>query len=124
MFHGGGLFEAGIRSGAMAKKRQLVLTRSRKDASPDDPLPPLGSQRDVLAALAPFNTAPDGGPPGLGTMTLWGPGMTMSLPTTQPQITQVIANLTDEEIALPVLMRACKALGWAMTDLSTGRTFG
>jgi hypothetical protein len=108
----------------MAKKRQLVLTRSRKDASPDDPLPPLGSQKEVLAALAPFNTSPDGGPPGLGTMTLWGPGMTVSLPTTQKEITQLIANLTDEEIALPVLMRACKSLGWAMTDLSTGRTFG
>jgi hypothetical protein len=108
----------------MARKRQLILTRSRKGAGSDEPLQPLGSQKEVLAALAPYNTAPDGGAPGMGTMTLWGPGMTVSVPTTQAQVTQLIAHMTDEEIALPVLMRACKALGWAMTDLETGRSFG
>jgi hypothetical protein len=108
----------------MAKRRQLILTRSKRDLPADSPLPPLGTEKEVLAALAPYNTAPDGGPPGLGTMTLWGPGMTVSLPTTQQEITQLIAHLTDEEIAMPVLMRACQALNWAMTDLETGRTFG
>jgi hypothetical protein len=50
--------------------------------------------------------------------------MTVLMPTTQPVITQLIAHMTDEEIAMPVLMRLCKALGWAMTDLETGRSFG
>lgn len=108
----------------MAKKRQLILTRSRKGADASGELSPLGKPAEVIGLLAPFNTAPDGGPPGLGTMTLWGPGMTVLMPTTQPVITQLIAHMTDEEIAMPVLMRMCKTLGWAMTDLETGRSFG
>jgi hypothetical protein len=108
----------------MAKKRQLILTRSRRDAAADSPLASLGKPDEVIAALADYNTAPDGGAAGLGTITLWGPGMTVLMPTTQPTITQLIAHMTDEEIAMPVLMRMCKALGWAMTDLETGRTFG
>jgi hypothetical protein len=108
----------------MARRRQLILTRSKRDLAEDSPLPPLGSQKEVLAALAAYNTAPDGGAPGLGTMTLWGPGMTISLPTTQIEITQLIAHLTDEEIAMPVLMRACRELQWSMTDLESGRSFG
>jgi hypothetical protein len=108
----------------MARKRQLILTRSRKDAPAESGLAPLGKPEEVIRALAPFNTSPDGGPPGLGTMTLWGPGMTVLMPTTQPLITQLIAHLTDEEIAMPVLMRLCKALGWSMTDLESGRSFG
>jgi hypothetical protein len=86
---------------------------------------PLGTADEVVARLAPFNTAPDGGAAGsLGTVTLHGPGMVVLMPTTQKSITQLIASLTDEEIALPVLMRACKSLGWAMMDMETGRTFG
>jgi hypothetical protein len=108
----------------MARKRQLILTKSKKASAGDGSLQPLGNQKEVLTALEPYNTAPDGGAPGMGTMTLWGPGMTVSLPTTQPQVTQLIVHMTDEEIAMPVLMRACRALGWAMTDLETGRSFG
>ncbi len=108
----------------MARKRQLILSRSRKDAGADGVVPPLGSQREVLTALAPYNTAPDGGPPGLGALILWGPGMTMTLATTQKEVAQLLVHMSDEEIAMPVLMRACKALGWAMTDLETGRSFG
>ena len=33
-------------------------------------------------------------------------------------------DVAHEEIAMPVLMRLCKTLGWAMTDLETGRSFG
>lgn len=108
----------------MAKRRQLILSRSRKDAGADGALPALGSQKEVIALLAPYNTAPDGGAPGLGAIILWGPGMTMTLATTQPQVAQLLVHMTDEDIAMPVLMRACKALGWAMTDLETGRSFG
>src|SRR5262249_9493498 len=96
----------------------------RREAGASE-MEPLGSGDQVLKLLAPFNTAPDGGPPGsLGTMTLHGPGMTVLFPTTQKTVTKLIANMTDEEIALPVLMRACKTLGWVMMDMETGRTFG
>ena len=88
-------------------------------------MPPLGTRDDVVTLLAPFNTGPDGSPAAsLGTLTMYGPGMTVLMPTTQKTITQLIANLTDEEIALPVLMRACKTLGWTMMDMESGRTFG
>ena len=108
----------------MARKRQIVLMKKREGGSSAD-LTPLGSGDDVLRCLAPYNTAPDGSPAAsLGTVTLYGPGMTVLMPTTQKSITQLIANLSDEEIALPVLMRACKALGWSMMDMESGRTFG
>jgi hypothetical protein len=107
----------------MAKRRQIVLMKRREAGSSE--MEPLGAADKVVALLAPYNTAPDGGPGGsLGTVTLYGPGMTVLMPTTQKVITQLIANLSDEEIALPVLMRACKALGWAMMDMESGRTFG
>src|ERR1700690_3234199 len=107
----------------MAKRRQIVLMKRREPGSAE--MDPLGSAERVLALLAPYNTAPDGDAPGsLGTITLHGPGMTVLMPTTQKIITQLIANLTEEEIAMPVLLRACKALGWAMMDMETGRTFG
>jgi hypothetical protein len=106
----------------MARRRQIVL--SRRTNGNDGELEPIGNPDEVIALLAPYNTAPDGSPPGLGALTLYGPGMTLTMPTTQPRITQLIANLTDEEIAMPVLMRACKALEWTMIDMESGRTFG
>src|SRR5215470_13261961 len=97
----------------MSRRRQIVLMKKR-DAGATD-MEPLGSGDQVQRLLAPFNTASDGGPSGsLGTLTLHGPGMIVLLPTTQRVVTQLIANMTDEEIALPVLMRACKTLGWVM----------
>jgi hypothetical protein len=108
----------------MARKRQIVLMK-KGGGSNGAEMPPLGSGDDVLKLLAPYNTAPDGSPgASLGTVTMYGPGMIVLMPTTQKTITQLIANLTDEEIALPVLMRACKALGWTMVDMESGRTFG
>lgn len=108
----------------MARKRQIVLMKARRPGAEASEMSPLGSAADVVAALSNYNTGPDGGPPGLGTMTMYGPGMVVLMPTTQKTITQLIAHLTDEEIALPVLLRACKALGWAMMDMESGRTFG
>jgi len=107
----------------LAKKRQIVLMRSKPAGSTE--MEPLGSTDDVLRSLAPFNTAPDGAPGGaVGTMSLHGPGMVILMPTTQPRVLQLMANLTDEEIAMPVLMRACKSLGWAMVDMESGKSFG
>jgi hypothetical protein len=104
----------------LAKRRQIVLSRRASGGE----LEPIGKPDEVAAMLAPFNTAPDGGPAGLGALTLYGPGLTMTMPTTQPQITQLIANMNEEEIAMPVLMRLCRSLGWTMTDIESGRTFG
>ncbi len=107
----------------MARKRQIVLMRAKREGQAE--MEPLGTAPEVLAALAPFNTAPDGAPGGaIGTVTLHGPGMMILMATTQPKVLQLMANLTDEEIALPVLMRACKSLGWSMMDMESGRTFG
>jgi|SRR5690606_24170408 len=107
----------------MARKRQIVLMKSTRGSGGE--MEPLGTAEDVLDKLARFNTAPDGGPPGsLGTLTLHGPGMVVLMPTTQKTITQLIVSVTDEDIGVPVLMRVCKKLGWAMTDMETGRTFG
>lgn len=111
----GGVFE-------LAKRRQIIL--SRRQEAQGDALEPIGKPDEVLKLLAPFNTAPDGAQPGMGAITLYGPGLSMTMPTTQPQITQLIANMTDEEIAMPVLIRLCRALEWTMTDLETGRKFG
>jgi hypothetical protein len=107
----------------LAKKRQIVLMKSRPKGSAE--MEPLGGPDEVLRALAPYNTAPDGAPGGaVGTMTLHGPGMMILMATTQPKVLQLMASLTDEEIAMPVLMRACRNLGWAMVDMESGRSFG
>jgi hypothetical protein len=107
----------------MAKKRQIVLMKKRDGGVAE--MAPLGSADEVIRQLSAYNTAPDGSAgSSLGTATMYGPGMIVLMPTTQKTITQLIANLTDEEIALPVLMRACRALGWSMVDMESGRTFG
>lgn len=106
----------------MAKKRQIILTRT--DGAGGG-MAPLGSVREVLDALADFNTAPDGGPKrSTGTDFLHGPGFVVEIPSTQATVTQAIVTMTDEDIAWPVLVRLTKRLGWTMVDLETGRSFG
>ncbi len=109
----------------MGKKRQLVLTRSGKaPGSRAGELSPMGRRGEVLASLSRFNTAPDGAPRNTGMDVLHGPGMVLEIPATGDEVTQAMVTVTDEEIALPVLLRLCKALGWSMVDLETGRSFG
>jgi len=87
---------------------------------------PLGTPREVVSALAAFNTAPDGAPksPAAVTMKLHGPGFVAEISTTQDEIAQILVTMLEEDIAWPVLMRIRKRLGWAMMDLDTGRTMG
>lgn len=114
----------------MAKRRQVVLMRGPKAggsrAAPAEPgaLEPLGTIREVTAALAPYNTAPDGSNRTGATEFLYGPGMVVELPLANPEVKQALVSMTEEEMALPVLMKLCKALGWRMVDLETGRAFG
>ncbi len=104
--------------------RQIVLMKAQT-APGDAALAPLGTRQEVIAALARFNTAPDGSPPrAAGTEVLWGPGITVEIPTGLDPVSQAIVTMHDDDIAWPILQRLCKALGWRMVDLETGRSFG
>jgi len=107
----------------VARKRQLVLTKSAKTARTGE-LPSMGARREVIAALARFNTAPDGATRNTGMDVLYGPGMILEIPATNDEVAQAMVTVTDEDIALPVLLRLCKTLGYAMVDLESGRSFG
>jgi hypothetical protein len=103
------------------KRRQLVIMGPEKAGSPT----PLGSRRQVTEVLACFNTGPDGAPPSsMGTEFYYGPGMTVEIPSSMDQISQAIATMSDEEIALPVLMKLCKTHSWKLMDIESGRVFG
>lgn len=115
----------------MAKKRTLVLLKGG-EGSGGGGLPPLGTLREVRAAMAGFNIAPDGsGAAGMGerigTGVLHGPGMVVEimLPSDQrePDVTQALIAVTDEDFAWPVLARMCRSQGWKLMDPESGRTF-
>lgn len=109
-------------------KRQLVLMVAREEG--DDGSRPMGSLKEVVASLKRFNCWPDGsGPEGMGKspgMALaYGPGMIMEIPTMGGgDVMQVLATMTDEEYAFPVLMKLCRENGWTMMDPESGRVFG
>jgi hypothetical protein len=106
----------------MSRKRRLILTLPAGD---DGPPPPIGSFDEVIVALAPYNIAPDGADSrSSGTAILYGPGLTIEIATGLELISQLLVTLVEEDIAWPVLMRLCKALGWSMMDPDTGRAFG
>lgn len=121
----------------MARKRTIVLTRpapppaSRPGAASVGVLP-IGTFRQTLAALTPFNISPDGsGPAGMGEVpgmaVLFGPGFILELPfdgDDRAEVRQIMVTVTDEDFAWPVLSRMCKAHGWKMMDPDSGRTFG
>jgi hypothetical protein len=104
-------------------KRQVVLMKS---VAKGEPPAPLGSHTAVKEALARYNTAVDGSVRSktAGTEVLHGPGMMVEIPTTTDSVSQAMVTMTDDEIAWPVLERACRALKWKLVDLETGRSFG
>ncbi len=106
----------------MAKTRQLVLFVQAPPGAKTGKAPTLGQRRDVIKALAAFNTAPDGSK---DNSLAYGPGFIAQFPLGDPtdEIQQVLVGLNEEEISWPVLSRICKTLGWAMMDPDTGRTF-
>lgn len=111
-------------------RRQLVLMAAREEG--DDASSAMGSLEEVVAVLKRFNCWPDGsGPEGLGKslgMALaYGPGMVLEVPAAgggTGDVMQVLASMTDEEYAFPVLMRLCRENGWTMMDPESGRVFG
>ena len=104
-------------------KRQVVLMKASAKGQPQSPL---GSHREVKAALENFNTGPDGSArsASAGTEVLHGPGMIVELATTTESVMQAMVTMTDDEIAWPVLERVCRTLKWKMVDLESGRSFG
>lgn len=117
----------------MPGKRQLVLVRfgTKPDGTRDPSVTkPLGPAREIKDSLAKYNTAPDGAASmSMGTEMLHGPGMVVELPppmdgSKNAPVNQALVNVSDEDIAWPVLSRACKSLGWSMMDVESGKVFG
>lgn len=106
--------------------RQLVLTPLAAARDADEPAA-LGTVSDVTAALARYNTAPDGKAPsatGVGAVTLYGPGLLMEMVPIEGEVRQVMVTMTDDDFAFPVLLRLCREQKWTMLDPETGRRFG
>lgn len=85
----------------------------------------LGTRRDIVNQLRPFNTAPDGSGGTAGAI-LHGPGIIVQLPMIgeDDAVNQLLVTLNDESAAWPVLERLCRMLQWKMMDPQSGRTFG
>ncbi|RMD64790.1 MAG: hypothetical protein D6824_03480 [Planctomycetota bacterium] len=99
--------------------RQLVLMAQQGDGAMDA----LGTRRDVVQRLSQFNTAPDGS--ATQPNVLHGPGFTLELPYVDDRdpVTQALVTVQEEDIAWAVLSRLCKATGWTLLDVDSGRTF-
>lgn len=114
----------GSLTGVAALAAGTRATPSRQDGSQNGG--PMGTAKEVKEFLARYNTAVDGAPrsASLGTEVLHGPGLIIELPTNQDEVSQALVTVLDDDIAWPVLSRVCKAAGWKMMDVETGRVFG
>ena len=109
----------------MARKRQLALFFPTNAEDVHAGVVPLGSEGEFIAALAPFNTAPDGAPQRqVGMHVLHGPGIVIEYPDNQDEINQAMLTVIDQDVAWPVLVRICRTLGWKMQDIESGQVFG
>ncbi len=110
---------------AKSKKRILVMTNPK---DPEDTLAgnyPLGTPKELVAALAKFNTAPDGAEiKRLGTMVLHGPGYTVEYAMGHDELMQAMVVVNSMDFAWPVLSKICRANGWKMQDTESGQIFG
>jgi len=85
----------------------------------------LGTPKEVCAALAKFNTGPDGSiVKRLGTMVLHGPGFTVEYASGHDELMQAMVVVNTMDFAWPVLSKICKANGWKMQDTESGQIFG
>ncbi len=94
--------------------RHLVVIASTPAA--DKGMIPLGSRKQVLERLANLNTHPDT-PSG---DVLYGPGIEFQLGPQQESITQMLLDVTDEDIAWLVIERIGRTLQWKFVDMNTG----
>jgi hypothetical protein len=112
----------------MARRRTIILHRPSASGG----MEALGTFKDILASTGRFNVGSDGsGASGFGDVpgmaVLHGPGFTLEIPddgSPRSEVMQVMASVTDEDFAWPVLSRMCKANSWKMMDPDSGRTFG
>lgn len=103
--------------------RQIILFQPKDPEAEVPEMAEIGSPRSVERKLRPFNIAPDGGKGAIGTISFYGPGLVIEVPTAADEINQLMASVDDEETAWPVLARICRELGWKLMDPESGRTF-
>lgn len=78
---------------------------------------PIGSRRDLVAALAGHNTAPERRD---GDDVLYGPGFRIELAPRQDPVTQMLLTITEEEIGWKVIPEVARKLRWKLLDPNTG----
>lgn len=108
----------------MAKRRQLALIRLEDPDDRTSSTVPLGSEAEFRDAVAPFNTATDGGVPRGGSVTFYGPGLVIEIVPMDSRVSQALVTCQDQDFAWPVLYGICKANGWKLQDMESGRMFG
>ena len=110
----------------MAKRRQLALIRLSDPDDPMSPTAPLGVLSAFTEHCARFNTASDNAPGAgaSGVLLLHGPGFVVELMQGGKEVRQALVTCHDENLAWPVLWKLCKAAGWKLQDMESGRMFG
>lgn len=103
--------------------RQIILFKPEDPEDAGAGMVDLGSPRSVERILRPFNIAPDGAKGAMGTISLYGPGLVIEVPSAAESVNQLMASVDDEETAWPVLARLCRELAWKLMDPESGRTF-
>lgn len=94
---------------------QFVIL-SKKPATANG-MAPIGRRDEIVFDLARFNT----GPENQGDDILYGPGIMIELPPSEPIISQMLMTIIEDEIAWLVIMRLAKNFQWKIVDPNTGR---
>ena len=97
--------------------QQLVIM-SRKNPPPEGGMAPIGTREEIIEMLERENTAADEE----GGDVLWGPGIQISLPPTNP-IPQMLLSIVEDEIAWLVIMKLARKFNWRLIDTDSGREF-
>ena len=79
---------------------------------------PIGTREEIIEMLERENTAADEE----GGDVLWGPGIQISLPPTNP-IPQMLLSIVEDEIAWLVIMKLARKFNWRLIDTDSGREF-
>ena len=103
--------------------RQIILFQPSDTEDASAGMAELGSLGSIEQKLRAYNIAADGGKGALGTISLYGPGLVIEVPSASDQVNQLMASVDDEETAWPVLARICREQGWKLMDPESGRTF-
>lgn len=80
-------------------------------------LAPIGSRKEIIEQLSRLNTAPERE----GEDALFGPGIRIDLTPGRDPIDQMLLSVTEEEIALLVILRISRICGWRIIDPETGQ---